>query len=223
MTECSVSGCASPQRARGWCNLHYRRWQRSGDPLKVAFERGDPEKNFWAKVRRSGDTDCWLWTGSISADGYGRLLAGPHRLAHRYSYTLTKGEIPDGLELDHTCHSASGCEAAGRSCHHRRCVNPSHLELVTHGENHARIAIAVNRRRGIKVAALQADKTHCPAGHEYTTENTYVDKRGSRNCRTCAAERSRQRGQTEAGRAYQREYQREYQRRRRAALKQQNT
>ena len=75
---------------------------------------------------------CWLWTGPTMKDGYGYLgVDGVSWLAHRWSYTHHKGPIPDGLEIDHLCFV-------------RACVNPAHLEAVTHAENVAR---SVRRRR----------------------------------------------------------------------------
>lgn len=76
---------------------------------------------------------------------------------HRRTFLAAGGYIPDGLELDHLCGN-------------KPCCNPLHLEPVTPAEN--------RRRRTAKI-------THCPQGHEYTPENTYV-KNGSRNCRKCA-------------------------------------
>ena len=103
------------------------------------------------------DGDCWLWQGGTGDGGYGRFFfAGRKELAHRFAYTAMVGCIPHGLEIDHTCFTAA-------------CVNPDHLEAVTH---------LVNRRRAA------ARITHCPQGHEYTVANTYHYK-GHRSCRTC--------------------------------------
>jgi hypothetical protein len=122
------------------------------------------ESRFLAKV---DDTEtCWFWTATINNRGYGTFgLNGRMALAHRVAYELWIGPIPDGLEIDHLCGV-------------RHCVNPAHLEAVTHREN---------LRRGTGFAAVNGAKTHCPHGHEYTPENTYhnPNPNGGRICRTC--------------------------------------
>ena len=110
------------------------------------------------------ETGCWLWTGYINAgSGYGRFsLNGKSREAYRIAYECFANTIPDDLELDHLCRV-------------RNCVNPDHLEAVTHAEN---------IRRG-ETGKWQSDKTHCPHGHEYTGDNLVNEKNGGRKCRTC--------------------------------------
>ena len=117
---------------------------------------------FWSRVRKD-DSGCWLWTRACYANGYGRFVAAGERwAAHRYAYALVKGPIPEGLTLDHLCRV-------------RHCVNPTHLEPVTIGENVL---------RGIGPTAQHARQTHCVHGHEFTPENLLVTKR-RRICRTC--------------------------------------
>ncbi len=80
-------------------------------------------ERFWAKVDRRDNNGCWLWTGSINPKGYGRLRnATGTTMAHRISWELENGPIPNGLQVDHMCLT-------------RRCVNPTHLRLVTSKQN----------------------------------------------------------------------------------------
>jgi len=127
------------------------------------------EERFLAKVRVS-ETGCWEWLGNRSPNGYGRFWwNGQKGLAHRFAYETFIGAIPEGKELDHKCRNEG-------------CVNPEHLELVTHQENILRgVTGEVNARR-------IRGKTHCPRGHPYDEVNTYIDPRGNRNCRICGRE-----------------------------------
>ena len=132
---------------------------------------------------------CWIFTGRITDDGYGAVRIGGEKIgAHRASYLLTYGTIPDGLQIDHTCHTESIDCPGGDTCIHRRCINPSHLEAVTPREN-------TLRSRGLP--ALNALKTHCIHGHEFTPENTKWRRRSGaphrtwRQCRTCHRQYSR--------------------------------
>lgn len=116
---------------------------------------------------------CWLWTAAL-VKGYGRFTSDVRQMgAHRWSYEALVGPIPEGLTLDHLCRNP-------------RCVNPDHLEPVTQRENVARIP----------------RKTHCPQGHPFTAENTYVrtmpreDLRPVYQCRTCARLAARAKRQT---------------------------
>lgn len=125
-------------------------------------------QRFWAKVEMTDG--CWLWTGHTYRNGYGGFaLNGRDMKAHRFSYEVFIGKIPEGLEIDHV--KAWGCE-------NRHCVNPSHLEAVTHYENIQRGDI------GLTTAKILLARTHCRNGHEYTKENTTTEK-GSRRCKTC--------------------------------------
>jgi hypothetical protein len=126
------------------------------------------EARFLAKIKIA-DTGCWLWTAHIQKHGYGCFQYDRKCcLAHRVSYTLFVGPIPEGLTIDHACRV-------------RNCVNPAHLRPMTNAEN---ILI------GVGPSAIHAKKTHCPQGHAYTPENTYVFE-GSRSCKTCHHARAR--------------------------------
>lgn len=137
-------------------------------------------ERFWAKVDRNGPVPeyaphlgpCWTWTGNTTR-GYGNFWLGHvNGKAHRFSYELAFGAIPDGLQIDHLCRV-------------RFCVNPSHLEAVTQRENILRSPECP--------ASVNAHKTHCKRGHEFTPANTQAVKTLSgwgRRCRTCDALRA---------------------------------
>jgi len=137
------------------------------------------EQRFWEKVGDHSDpTKCWLWTAATIRSGkrrYGYFhfgKSGEHVLAHRFSYELHYHvTIPEGMTIDHV---------KVRGCTNTLCVNPHHLEVVTQ---------KVNLLRGVSPSALHAKKTHCPQGHPYDEENTYVYPSGGRKCRICHRER----------------------------------
>lgn len=133
--------------------------------------------SFWLRVEKVELTGCWLWTGHVIRGGYGMWSYTDDGrtktvYAHRASYELVVGPIPDGLVLDHLCKV-------------RHCCAPAHLEPVPQKENVRRGRVAVTN-------ALRRERpTHCPQGHEYTDENTHVRASGQRDCRTCTRERMR--------------------------------
>lgn len=122
------------------------------------------------------------WTGATNARGYGRFRSGARGskvlYAHRAAYELLMGPIPEGLLLDHVCHTRDTSCPGGDSCPHRRCINPHHLEPVTSRENTFRSPHALT--------ALNVRKTRCDNGHAFDEANTYVQADSKRRCRACA-------------------------------------
>lgn len=149
------------------------------------FVARDPVERFWEKVDKSGPfprdplimlpDGCWLWTALINPrTGYAQFH--PNRtpvLAHRWAYEVIRGDpIPVDMEIDHLCRV-------------RHCVNPDHMELVTHREN---------QWRGNGPTGINHRKTHCKRGHPFDDENTYYHElSGQRSCRACHAMRERRR------------------------------
>lgn len=138
--------------------------------------------SFWGRVRVTRERvrdrlgrflvgGCWIWVGRRDKRGYGRCLWGrkPTRtLAHRYAWIILVGPPKAGYEIDHLCRIQA-------------CVNPNHMEEVTHSEN-------VRRAGLFGVALVHSRRTHCPAGHPYNKANTYFDRwANGRRCRRCLA------------------------------------
>lgn len=121
------------------------------------------QERFWSKVNKI-EGGCWEWLGNKNDKGYGFFTyERKTRPAHRVAYEWAKGVIPKGLELDHLCRNTS-------------CVNPDHLEPVSHHENVI---------RGIGACALNSRKTHCKRGHPFKESNIYHRSDGYRECKQC--------------------------------------
>jgi hypothetical protein len=131
-------------------------------------------ERFFAKARE-GKSGCWNWTGALSESRnrrfYGSFWCGGRMVrAARFAYERFNRKIPVGLTVDHLCRNT-------------RCVNPDHLEAVTHKENCL---------RGTGVSAINARKSCCPKGHPYSGSNLVVAKgRHNRKCRVCLRTRWR--------------------------------
>ena len=130
------------------------------------------DERFWSKVDATGN--CWEWTAYKGPLGYGKFTVTvdgkwvkTHH-AHRFAYEALVGSVPDGLDLDHLCRNPG-------------CVNPDHLEPVTHRLNLMRSPRSLLTRN--------LAKTHCPAGHPYDERNTFLNRRKNgtyfRRCNAC--------------------------------------
>jgi len=133
-----------------------------------------PER-FWRRVRRNPKTRCWEWQGPLTDQGYPVRVhvsgSGENRVVmspQRWAYTVLIGPINE--------------ETLNHDCYVRHCVNPGT------GHAHTPMSAADNVREG------KARITHCPAGHEYTPENTIMvgSNKNRRGCRTCYNDRSRE-------------------------------
>lgn len=114
---------------------------------------------------------CWLFHGFIHPTGYALTsYRGKQTRAHRAMYMAAKGPIPDGMHVCHTCDV-------------RHCINPDHLWIGTRSDN--------MRDMHAKYRGPQQTKTHCPRGHPYDEENTYLTPEGFRNCKMCSRIRQR--------------------------------
>jgi len=133
--------------------------------LNSALER------FLSKITVT-DSGCWEWTAGLNNSGYGQFSPNHKKvLVHRFIYEYYNGQICPDLELDHKCRN-------------RKCGNPVHLRQVTHKENVL---------SGKSPSAVNARKTHCNNGHEFTTENTYLKNNIVRICLICRRKYDKQR------------------------------
>lgn len=116
------------------------------------------------------DTGCWGHRLAVNGNGYRNVLVdGRLSPLHREMYKLLVGPIEDGYECHHECGN-------------KWCCNPGHLKLTTRREH-------VRCDRAMIIDQIQ--RTHCPAGHPYDDENTYLDKKNCRHCKACTTERNR--------------------------------
>jgi hypothetical protein len=134
MPHCSVEGCSRKYYAKGYCEMHYQRVAKHGDP-EGGRTHAPPEIRFWRYVDKRGPEECWPWIGKTEKNGYGRVQIGgkgsPQIGAHRFSLMMASDGFPRVV--------MHKCDTPG-------CVNPAHLEAGTHKENTADM-IAKGRRK----------------------------------------------------------------------------
>lgn len=131
-----------------------------------------PINRLTRKSKQEGD--CRLWTGSLTNRGYGKIMVKgkPSYSVHRLAYEIAKGPIPDNLEIDHLCNN-------------KRCINPAHLETVTHAEN---IRRGFQHRRASLLTGTNVTKkathvcTHC--GYSWTPHNNSAKRCSNPICRS---------------------------------------
>lgn len=132
---CTIGGCTKPIfiKKRGWCNMHYQRWRKGTDmdgPPKASG--GTIKDRFESFVEISTSAECITWPASRGTRGYGQFVyQNKTRKAHRVSYEIHVGPIPQGMVVRHKCDNPP-------------CVNPAHLEIGTQSDN---VSDAVERGR----------------------------------------------------------------------------
>lgn len=179
---CPECGRQRPHHGRGLCEMCHDRLSKTGDLDRYARSMVPAVESF-AKIDRSDPDACWPWPGYIDDKGYGKVSYENGGYAYRYVWTQLVGPIPDGVLLDHECHNRDTTCLGGVTCPHRACVNPAHLRMTD---------IKTNLLDSpTSTASINKAKTHCPADHEYTPENTRTWG-GKRSCRTCDRDRSRE-------------------------------
>ena len=130
---CSIEGCDNPHMGRGWCAKHWARWNRYGDPefpVTDKYKSIPAEDRFWKYAKPGEEGECWGWIGPMHSQGYGNLsVNGKKMFAHRFSYKLHQGAIPQNSYVLHRCHN-------------RICTNPDHLYVGSAQDNMMDMACA---------------------------------------------------------------------------------
>lgn len=165
---------------RGRCSACYQRWLKAQKQSGSFVSRNlaCPVSERLKEKSAAMPNGCIRWTGFVHPSGYGLLdIGGRSVRAHRAAYEEFVGPIPDGAELDHTCHNRDQECAGGGDCLHRRCINPDHLEPVTRRQNQ-------ERSRHTKTGRVE-----CSKGHPLTPENLFIRADGRRFCKKCSQSR----------------------------------
>ena len=171
---CKVNGCDRQARTRDCCVAHYNQWYTTGIEPTLPFTI---EARFYRFVAKSDPSDCWIWNGQIKKNGYGRFsYQGTPIPAHRASYRISKGDIPEGLVIRHTCDV-------------KRCVNPNHLIVGTpadnardaverglypRGEDQPRSKLTLRQVVEIRNIALERNESHASIGRKFGISKAQV-------------------------------------------------
>jgi hypothetical protein len=167
--RCRVVGCermTTTKTGDGLCENHYARVRRHGTTHAAAFNQTrDMMAADVLHLRSAPHGDCVLWTGGLTTAMYPNEVTSEYGTmkAHRLSWTMANGPIPDGMTLDHVCHTLDLSCAGGDECLHRRCINPDHLEPVTQSVNSWR---RNHRAEAAKVTAIAGLKDLTGIGSE---------------------------------------------------------
>lgn len=131
-STCNGPECTRPAKTTGGlCKSHYEQRRQHGEMWEIGTRRKSFEQRFWEKVDKNGPAHpyrpelgrCWVWTAFKNPKGYGTIgYKGKVEAAHRMSWRMVNGDIPDGSVVDHTCHNPA-------------CVRPNHLRAATAKQN----------------------------------------------------------------------------------------
>ena len=147
---CCRDGCDRPAKVKGMCRNHYTAaWNRENQIWKkyrsVMIDYSSlpvdlqtrAEMAFWRRIDQT--SGCWLWTRSPGAKvRYGVVsIPGYSIYAHRMSYELARGQIPQGMLVDHECRAPN-------------CVNPEHLRLANKSQNAQNVGLSASNESGYR-------------------------------------------------------------------------
>lgn len=171
---CGFPGCEYRRTRKGLCDNHYRQ-QLAGKPLTQLYLK--KRKRFTPPRIEYDETPCpvaglngpcYIFKFGKDGGGYGSVRVNGKKVSvHRYVWQNAYGPVPHGLVLDHRCMV-------------KACCNIDHLRAVTNKVNTTENLCTPPKWK------QNAAKTHCHRGHEFSAENTKIDKYGHRSCKACA-------------------------------------